>query len=79
MAYFKDNNNGLHFLDDVSFTYLLSADCVPITDEEATTIQAQQEAEALAKLPVVIPPTKEDLLVELQALTAKINALGATP
>ena len=79
MAYFKDNNNNLHFLDDVSFTYLLPTDCVPITDEEATTIQAQQEADALAKLPVVVPPTKEELLVELQVLTDKINALGATP
>ena len=75
MAYFKDTQNNLHFLDDVSFTYLLPADCVPITDEEATTIQAQQEAEALAKLPVVVPPTKEELLVELQVLTDKILAL----
>jgi hypothetical protein len=26
---------------------------------------------------VIVPPTKEQLLVELQALTAKIQALGA--
>lgn len=51
MAYFKDNNNNLHFLDDVSFTYLLSADCVPITDEEAQVIQAENEA----NIPVIIP------------------------
>ena len=75
MAYFKDNNNGLHFLDDVSFSYLLPADCIAITDEEANTIQAQQEADALANIPVVVPPTKEELLAELQALTVKIQAL----
>ena len=77
--YYKDTNNNLHFLDSAEFEYLLPADCVAITDEEATTIQAQQEADALAKLPVVVPPTKEELFVELQALTAKINALGVTP
>ena len=75
---YKDPQNNLHFIDP-DFAHLLPEGCVQITDEEATTIQAQQEADALAKLPVVVPPTKEELLVELQALTAKINALGATP
>ena len=75
MAYFKDNNNTLHFLDDISFSYLLPSDCIAITDEEANTIQAQQEAEALANIPVVVPPTKEELMSEVQALIVKIQAL----
>jgi len=74
MAYFKDTNNQLHVIDE-AFTHLLPDGCIEITQEEANTIQAQQEAEALAKLPVVVPPTKEELLAELQALTVKIQAL----
>lgn len=38
---------------------------------------AELEARAAAYVPPVVPaPTKEELLAELQALTAKINALG---
>ena len=40
---------------------------------------AQREldiAEAQARRAQVVEPTKEQLLAELQALTAKINALG---
>ena len=41
--YFKDTNNELHFLDSAEFEYLLPADCVAITDEEAQTIQAENQ------------------------------------
>lgn len=75
MALYKDLNNNIHDDDNGRAFHLLPDGCIEITQEEATTIQAQQEAEALAKLPVVVPPTKEELLVELQALTAKIQAL----
>jgi hypothetical protein len=39
---------------------------------------AQREADAVAEaahIATVVPPTKEQLLAELQALTAKIQAL----
>jgi hypothetical protein len=49
--YFKDTNNQLHFLDSAEFEYLLPADCVAITDEEAQAIQAEIEANQ----PVVVP------------------------
>ena len=42
--YYKDTNNNLHFLDSAEFEYLLPADCVAITDEEAQAIQAEIEA-----------------------------------
>ena len=42
--YYKDTNNTLHFLDSAEFEYLLPADCVAITDEEAQAIQAEIEA-----------------------------------
>jgi hypothetical protein len=47
---------------------------VPFTAEE----EAARDAEEAAYVPLVSPPapTKEQLLTELQALTAKINALG---
>jgi hypothetical protein len=49
--YYKDTNNNLHFIDSAEFEYLLPADCVAITDEEAQTIHAEIEANQ----PVIIP------------------------
>jgi len=49
--YYKDKNNTLYFLDSAEFEYLLPADCVAITDEEAQAIQAENEA----NIPVIIP------------------------
>ena len=47
---------------------------VPFTPEE----EAEWDAMEAAYVPPTAPaaPTKEQLLAELQALTAKINALG---
>ena len=47
---------------------------VPFTPEE----EAEWDAMEAAYVPPTEPPapTKEELLAELQALTAKINALG---
>jgi hypothetical protein len=47
---------------------------IPFTAEE----EAARDAEEAAYVPPTAPPapTKEELLVELQVLTAKINALG---
>lgn len=39
MPNYKDTNNNLHFLNSVEFEYLLPADCVAITDEEAKEIE----------------------------------------
>ena len=55
--YFKDTNNTLHFLDSAEFEYLLPADCVAITDEEAQAIQAENEANQPA--PVELTPQEK--------------------
>ena len=55
--YFKDTNNNLHFLDSAEFEYLLPADCVAITDEEAQAIQA--EIEANQPVPVELTPQEK--------------------
>jgi len=39
MPHFKDTNNGVHFLDDASFAYMLPAGCVEITDAEAESLR----------------------------------------
>lgn len=39
MSHFKDINNGIHWLDDDSFAYLLPEGCVQITDEEAEALR----------------------------------------
>jgi len=40
MPYYKDTSNGIHFLDDAVFAYMLPADTVEITDTEARAAQA---------------------------------------
>ena len=55
--YYKDTNNTLHFLDSAEFEYLLPADCVAITDEEAQVIQAENEANIPA--PVELTPQEK--------------------
>ena len=55
--YYKDTNNNLHFLDSAEFEYLLPADCVQITDEEAQVIQAEIEANQPA--PIELTPQEK--------------------
>ena len=55
--YYKATNNNLHFLDSVEFAYLLPADCLAITDEEAQAIQAEIEANQPA--PVELTPQEK--------------------
>lgn len=40
MPYYKDNENNLHFLDDESFSHLLPAGSVKISDAEAANLQS---------------------------------------
>lgn len=40
MPYFKDQNGGLHFLEDAAFSTLLPQGCAAITDAEAAQLQA---------------------------------------
>jgi hypothetical protein len=42
--HYKSPNNSVHFLDDDSFTHLLPAGSVQITDEEAATIRAATQS-----------------------------------
>ena len=63
MSYFKDSKNGLHFLDNLDFAHLLPADCVSITDKEAKTIQAENEAaQAAENAPAVLKVTAQTAL-----------------
>jgi hypothetical protein len=39
--HYKDLQNKLYFLDDDSFAYNLPVGCVPITDDEAKSLQPQ--------------------------------------
>lgn len=39
MPYFKDPSGGLHFLDDLSFAYLLPLGSVQLTDQEAEALK----------------------------------------
>lgn len=60
---------------DGSQDHLIPSDFILITEEEADAIRAEKFAAHLAENPIP-QPTKEQLLVELQKLTAKINTLN---
>ena len=49
---------------------------IPFTAEEEAARDAEEAAWAIQQAQPAPAPTKEQLLAELQALTAKINALG---
>ena len=51
MPLYKDENENLYSLDSPEFEYLLPADCVEITDEEAAAIHQSN----------IIPPTYQEL------------------
>jgi hypothetical protein len=74
MKTYKDTNNNLWAYElDGSQDHLIPSDFIQITDDEANAIRAEQQPV------IVIPePTKNELLAELEILTAKINALEAT-
>lgn len=76
MKLYKDENDNLYgFESDGSQDHLIPAEFILITEEEANLIKAKQ-IEAYEAANPIIPPTKEELFAELQALTAKINALA---
>ena len=45
MSYFKDTNNGVHWLDDDSYSYLLPSGSVIITEEQAQALLAPTPAQ----------------------------------
>jgi len=76
MKIYKNTINELWaFEEDDSQNHLIPDDFILITEEEATAIRAEKIAE-YNRLNPVVKPTKEQLLAELQKLTAKIEALG---
>jgi hypothetical protein len=76
MKTYKDLNHNLWAYPlDGSQDHLIPSDFILITEEEAEVIRAEKFAKHLAENPV-LKPTKEQLLVELQKLTAKIEALN---
>ena len=73
MKTYKDINNNLWAYElDGSQDHLIPANFIQITEDEANAIRAKQQP------PIVVnpEPTKNELLAELQALTAKIEALA---
>jgi hypothetical protein len=79
MKTYKDLNNELWaYEEDGSQDYLIPAEFILITEQEANAITAAKQVEWMAAnpAPVVVPPTKNELLAELELLTAKINALA---
>ena len=76
MKTYKDTDNNLFaYEEDGSQDYLISADFILITEEEANQIREEKRLQLIASLPS--EPTKAELMAELAALTAKIQALGA--
>lgn len=76
MKTYKDTNNNLWAYElDGSQDHLIPADFIQITEDEANLIRAEKQAVYETANPIV-KPTKNELLVELELLTAKIEALA---
>lgn len=76
MKTYKDLSDNLWaYEEDGSQDYIIPSEYVLITDEEANNIRAKQEAIIIATTPAPRQPTVEDLMLELQTLTTKIQAL----
>jgi hypothetical protein len=74
MKTYKDTNGNLWaYEEDGSQDDIIPVDFIQITGEEANTIRIAQTPKPVP----VVPPTASELMAELQALTAKIQALGA--
>lgn len=72
MKYYKNETNELYaYEEDGSQDGYIKPGLIPITEEEANAILLAIE-EAYVPPP---EPTKEELLAQLQELTAKINSL----
>jgi hypothetical protein len=76
MKTYKDTNDNLWaYEEDGSQDHLIPADFILITENEANVIRAEKQAKYESENPIV-EPTKNELLAELQALTAKIKAIA---
>lgn len=60
MPYYKDLNNGLHFIDDASFAHYLPEGSVAVTDEEAEELRPKPPAPTYAELRAAEYPPLED-------------------
>jgi hypothetical protein len=73
MKIYKDTNNNLWaYEENGSQDHLIPANFIFITNEEADAIRASQ----VPKYVPPPPPTKEQLLAALEALSVKIKALS---
>jgi hypothetical protein len=76
MKTYKNLNNDLYaYEEDGSQDHLIPNEFILITEDEANAIRAEKQAKFEVENPVVTP-TKDQLLIELQLLKAKIEALG---
>ena len=76
--YYKNTNNTLHFLDSAEFEYLLPADCIAITDEEAQAIQADIEANKPVVIPTITMRQARMMLLN-EGLLDEVNLAITTP
>ena len=73
--FYKDTQNNLHWLDDVSFEHLLPADAIQITNAEAEAIQ---EANKPVSAPVAqISPRQIRMALTHAGLRSQVEAAVA--
>lgn len=86
MPKYKDQQNNVHHLDDESFSHLLPAGCVQITEEEAVILSAPAPEPEKTKAKRQISEIERETLMnravrEFMLLTAEAQAAahGLTP
>ncbi len=71
MPHYKDIENKLHFIDDLSFAYLLPSGAIEITDDEAQEIAASQVVKTI--------PSTDELLSALTVTVSSGKVFYADP
>ena len=74
MPHYKDQNNGLHFIDDASFAHYLPAGCVEITDAEAEALRPVNELTYVEKRAAEYPDYRDYLDGVVKGDQAQIDA-----
>lgn len=72
---YKDLQNNVHHLDDVSFAHLLPAGCVQITDAEAEALRPV----AVPAIPQVVSRFQARAALHLAGLLDTVEAIMASP
>lgn len=79
MPYYKDTNNGLHFLEDTTHENLLPVGSVQISDEDAAAIQAANGQPETSSIPQVVSAAQGGIALIQAGFMADVQSVIDAP